>query len=61
MNGDIGIVEALCLAVLYKREIVTIDGSCCTVMQFNVPFLSFDIHNIDIIPLLIKEGIKTLS
>ena len=61
MDSDIGIIEQLGLSVLYKGEIVAVNLGCRTVMQFNMPILSLDVNDIDIITLLVEEGVKSLS
>ena len=60
MNGDIGIVEELGLAVFYKREVVTVNACRNASRQFDVPVLSFDVYDIYVIALLVKEGLESL-
>ena len=60
MDGDIGVVEQFGLAVLDEGEIVAVNLGCRAVMQFDMPVLTFDINDIDIVTLLVEEGVKSL-
>ena len=60
MNGDIGIVKQTGLAVLYKREVVTVNLGRSAIRQIDVPILSLDVDNIDIVALLVEKRIESL-
>ena len=61
MNGDIGIVEELGLAVFHKREVIAVDLCRDTTRQFHVPVLTLDIDDIHIVSLFVEERKETLS
>ena len=61
MNGDIGVVKEGGLAVYHEREIVAVNLGRQTVGQFNMPVLSLDINDIDVIALLVEEGVESLG
>ena len=60
MNSNISIIKKTSFTILDKREIIAVDFSRSAIRQFYMPVLSFDIHNINIITFLVKEGVKSL-
>ena len=60
MNRNISIIELAFLSVLNKREVILVNLSCCSIRQFHMPIISLDIGNINIIALLVEEGVESL-
>ena len=57
MNGDICIVEHNQFSVFLKREIVTVDRCCSTIVQVDMPVLIPDFNNVDIIAFFVEERV----
>ena len=60
MDGNVCIVEQRRLAILNKREVVAVDFCRNATWQFHMPVLAFDVYDIDVIALLVKEGVDSL-
>ena len=56
----VGIVEHNSLSVLYKREVVAVDGSGRAVLKVDMPVRSFHVNDIHIVTFLVEERIKPL-
>ena len=60
VNGDIGVVEIDGGAGLHKRKVVFVDGHDVSVVKVDMPVGAFYIDDVDMIPLLVEEGIQPL-
>ena len=60
MDGDVGIIELHKASVLHKRKIVAVDGRRGAVGQFHMPVGTSHNDDIDIVTILVEEGIKPL-
>ena len=60
VNGDIGIVEPYGLSIEFEREFVLVNPLCGTVGQINMPVGILDIDDIDIVAVVVEEGVESL-
>ena len=62
VDSDICIVEHHDLTLLIDEgEVVTVDRCRRAVLEIDVPVLSLDVDDVDVVLLLIEEGVKSLS
>ena len=55
MDGDIGIVEQLGLAIFHERKVVAVDACRDAARQLYMPVLALDIDNVHVVALLVEE------
>ena len=60
VNGDVGVVEKHGFAFFHEREVVFVDAGCVAVVKANVPVLSLDGDDVDIVSLFIEKRIEAL-
>ena len=61
MDGDIGIIEELTLAVFDKREIILVDLGCCAIIECHMPIDTLDVYYINIVTLFVEERVESLT
>ena len=61
MDGDVGIIEELALAVLDKREVILVDFGCCAIVECHMPVDTLDVYYINIVTLFVEERVESLT